>query len=252
MNQQEKETKVYNVFQTIAENYDAANDRMSLGMQRGWKKHLTDAVFESFGIIGVINGATAENTGAVKILDLCCGTGDIAISLAQIAETKGIPAEIYGLDFSPAMLDIARKRCREAAPNNLKRINWVEGSAMQLPFEDNYFDAVTISFGLRNTPDFEVVLSEMKRVLKPGARLFVLDSFELKKGLVYPFYKFYFGTIIPIFERKFKDEYKWLNQSTELFLSPEELSDLMRKTGLTQISVNKYLFGACCLLSGTK
>lgn len=241
MNRLEKEQTVYNIFQTIAENYDSANDRISLGLQKGWKQHLIDAVFDSL---------KADN---IKLLDICCGTGDIAISMAETAKSKGLTAEVTGLDFSSAMLDVAKKRCAEAdAASPGKSIKWIEGSAMELPFENGYFDAVTVSFGLRNTPDFEAVLREMQRVLKPKAKLFVLDSFEVKKGFVYPFYKFYFGVMIPFFESKYKDEYKWLNQSTELFLSPEKLSVLMEKLGLKDVSVSKYLFGACCLLEGRK
>jgi len=249
----EKEKKVYGIFQNIAENYDAANDRMSLGMQKGWKQHLIDAVFEDLMLKANTPKPTEEIQEEYRVLDICCGTGDIAIAIKERAEKENLNVKVYGLDFSPAMLGIAKGRCEKAPSGSpLKEIEWIEGSALELPFEENSFDAVTISFGLRNTPDFRAVLAEMRRVTKPSAKLFVLDSFELKKGIIYPFYKFYFGILIPFFENKYKEEYKWLNRSTELFLSPEELSCLMTELGLSQLSVSKYLFGACCLLSGRK
>jgi len=260
MDRKEKEEKVYNIFEKIAENYDKANDRMSFGMQKKWKQHLIDSVFESksitcaiakdFGYHKDINQRKSQEEDfddKLKMLDVCCGTGDITIALDERARQENLKALITGLDFSPAMLEIAGKRT-----SNQNKIQFIQGCAMELPFENDSFDAVTISFGLRNTPDFSTVLSEMKRVLKPGGRLFVLDSFEVKKGIIYPFYKFYFGKIIPFFESKYKAEYKWLNQSTELFLSPEELAQLMKTHGLLTITTKKYLFGACCLLSGEK
>ena len=220
-----KEEKVYSIFQKIAKNYDSANDRMSFGMQRDWKKHLTDAV--------------EHNVPTGSALDVCCGTGDIAIALSKNLRTTG-------LDFSPAMLDIAKQRSSE--------VTWISGSAMKLPFADNSFDACTISFGLRNTADFKTVLLEMKRVVRPGGFIFVLDSFELKKGFVFPFYKFYFKNIVPLIcgKQKYTEEYKWLNQSTESFLSPEALGSLMESIDLDLKQIKEYLFGACCLLFAQK
>lgn len=260
MDRKEKEEKVYNIFEKIAGNYDKANDRMSFGMQRTWKQHLIDSVFESkiitcamakdFGYHKDINQRKSQDEHAddvIKMLDICCGTGDIAIALANRARQEGLKAKVTGLDFSPAMLEIAKSKDYDETT-----VTFIQGSAMQLPFEDNSFDAVTVSFGLRNTPDYSIVLNEMKRVLKPDGSLFVLDSFEVKKGIVYPFYKFYFGKLIPIFESKYKAEYKWLNQSTELFLSPEELAQLMKTHKLENVKTKKFLFGACCLLSGRK
>lgn len=220
-----KEEKVYSIFQKIAKNYDAANDRMSLGMQKDWKKHLTDAV--------------EKNVSAGSALDVCCGTGDIAVALSKTFK-------VSGLDFSPAMLDIAKTRSGE--------VSWVLGSAMELPFEDDSFDACSISFGLRNTADFGRVLSEMKRVVRPGGFVFVLDSFEPEKGFVFPFYKLYFKHMVPLIggKNEYTEEYRWLNRSTEEFLSPKELSDLMRSLGLKDPETEKYLFGACCLIYAQK
>lgn len=216
-----KEEKVYNIFQKIAGNYDAANDRMSLGMQKGWKHNLCNAVFSEI------------QSG--NVLDVCCGTGDVAIALSERLSATG-------LDFSPAMLKIAEER--------KANVKWIQGSALSLPFADKSFNGATISFGLRNTADFRAVLEEMKRVIVPGGFLFVLDSFEPGKGFVYPFYKLYFKYIVPIIggRNEYSEEYRWLNESTEEFLSPEELGSLMADIGLKDIKTEKYIFGACCLV----
>ena len=128
MDEQAKKTKVLRVFETIADGYDAANERISLGSQRSWKKMLTDSV---------------KRRAPKKILDVCCGTGDIAIALAE----QDPAAAVTGIDFSPAMLDEAKKKSR-----NLENVTWLYGDAADLPFTDDQFQAATISFGLRYGP----------------------------------------------------------------------------------------------------
>ena len=141
-----KREKVYHVFQQISQTYDRANGRISLGMESRWKDCLIEAVCE-------------QAAKGSRVLDVCSGTGDIAISLA--AHRPDL--KVTGLDFSPAMLDVARKK---GAP--LANVTWQEGDAMNLPFEDNTFSSACISFGLRNTSDYLRVLQEMTRVVVPG------------------------------------------------------------------------------------
>ena len=136
-----KREKVYHVFQQISQTYDRANGRISLGMESRWKDCLIEAVCE-------------QAAKGSRVLDVCSGTGDIAISLA--AHRPDL--KVTGLDFSPAMLDVARKK---GAP--LANVTWQEGDAMNLPFEDNTFSAACISFGLRNTSDYLRVLQEMTK-----------------------------------------------------------------------------------------
>jgi len=221
-----KEEKVLKVFQKISTNYDAANDRISLGMQNNWKKHLTDAALQS---------------GAQKILDVCCGTGDIALSFAKQN------LQVVGLDFSSAMLSVAKEK--ESTMHNPQSITWIDGNAMQLPFEDKTFDAATISFGLRNTPDYKQVLLEMKRVTKHN--VYVLDSFVPTNKLIYPFYKIYFKDLVPLIGGvgKYKEEYQWLFESTDAFLRPAQLEDLLYEIDFAKVVVSKYNFGTCCLFT---
>lgn len=219
----EKEEKVYKVFETISEGYDDANKRISFGMEQGWKKNLI-SLFKS----------------EEKILDVCCGTGDITIALKE----KG--CEAIGLDFSPAMLKVAKEKDSEIA--------WIQGNAMELPFENNSFDGATISFGLRNTPDYSKVLSEMNRVVKPGGIIACLDSFVPDNPFIKFFYNIYFKGIMPHIggQKDHKEEYDWLANSTEMFLREKELKDLFVKTGIKNVKVKKMMCGACCLHYGIK
>jgi len=226
MNGQDKEEKVYKVFETISEGYDDANVRISFGMEKKWKDTL-------------INLFTAEG----KYLDVCCGTGDIAIAI----KTQSPDSEVTGLDFSPAMLDVARRKSD-------KDISWLNANAMHLPFDDNLFDGACISFGLRNTPDYKQVLSEMKRVVRPGGIVACLDSFVPENGFVRFFYNIYFKGIMPHVggHKDHKKEYDWLAQSTEEFLRASELKKLLEELELKDIKVKSMMCGACCLHFGKK
>lgn len=219
----EKEEKVYKVFETISEGYDDANKRISLGMEQGWKKQLIKLY-----------------TPGQKILDVCCGTGDITIALNKNN------VEAIGLDFSPAMLSVAKKK----APS----LTFIEGNAMELPFEDNSFDGASISFGLRNTPDYKKVLEEMKRVTKPGGIIACLDSFVPDNSFVTFFYNIYFKGLMPKLggQNEHQEEYNWLADSTENFLREKELKALFKEIGLKEIKVKKMMCGACCLHYGIK
>jgi len=226
INQNEKEEKVYRVFETISEGYDEANARISLGREKAWKKSLID-LFKAEG----------------KYLDVCCGTGDISIAIK--AQNKA--SDVTGLDFSLAMLEVAKRKQAEG-------ITWITGNAMNLPFEDNSFDGVCISFGLRNTPDYKQVLSEMRRVVKPGGVIACLDSFVPDSGFVKFFYNIYFKGIMPHIggHKEHKKEYDWLAQSTEEFLRAKELKALFEEVGIKDVKITTMMCGACCLHYGTK
>ena len=204
MDNQQKRAKVYDIFQTLAPRYDRANARISLGLERGWKKLLVNRLLAGIG-------------AGEQALDVCCGTGDIAIALAD--GKAGL--RVTGLDFSPAMLAVAKEK-GEGRPD----LHWVQGDAMQLPFPDGTFGAVCISFGLRNTPDYRRVLREMKRVVRPGG---ILGG-----------------------GRKFHEQYTWLYQSTERFPRRKALMRQFARTGLVRVQSRSRMLGACVLVEGTK
>ena len=227
---EKKQERVLHVFENISGVYDAANRRISLGLQSHWKKRFVKHLVQKTAAGG-------------KVLDVCCGTGDIAIALAQ----QGLQA--HGIDFSPAML----KRAREKGAN-IPRIYWRQGDAMELPYANNEFDAACISFGLRNTADYSQVLREMQRVVRPGGWVGCMDSFVPASPLIRPFYDLYFRAAMPLIGggRRYHKEYMWLWQSTKEFLSSEQLSELFRNTGFQPVVSESYLFGACVVHLGKK
>ena len=234
MDDQAKKAKVYRIFESVAETYDAANDRISLGLQKSWKRMLTQSVMKK-----------AAHARPLRFLDLCCGTGDIAIMLAKDAPH----AEVTGVDFSPAMLAVAKEKSRK-----LDNLTWSCADVLELPFEDNRFQATTISFGLRNTTDYEKVLAEMIRVTAPGGSVYVLDSCIVDSKAIKPFYTLYFRYIVPIIGggRKHHSKYRWLWQSTDAFLRKDALTDLFIRSGLTGVRSRSRMFGACVLIEGQK
>lgn len=223
---------VHGVFESIADGYDAANDRISLGMHRMWKRCLEDVAVAACG---------GSEPGIV--LDVCCGTGDITQRIAA-ANSRVMTV---GLDFSANMLEVARERTA-----GMDNVMLVEGNAMKLPFDDDTFDACCVSFGLRNTPDYAQVVSEMARVTRQGGLVACLDASVPDNGVIFPFYKAYYQGVMPVLgggisKRK---EYVWLYQSTQDFLRKEELCQLFRDCGLVGVSARPFMMGAAALHTG--
>lgn len=230
---EQKEEHVHDVFESISESYDKMNDVISFGMHRWWKRSLISDLMKR---------------GASDILDVASGTGDIALWIAR----ENPQAHVTASDFSAGMLEVARRRIAEGGYVN---VNTCEQNAMQMTFADDSFDCATISFGLRNMPDYAHVLREMARVTKPGGYVYVLDSSFPTNPLIKPFFRLYFKYVMPLLGRLFANshaEYSWLYDSTEAFLSKRELADLMREVGLESISVTSHLFGSAARHRGQK
>lgn len=225
---------VHDLFENIAPKYDKMNDIMSFKQHKVWRK-------TTMNIMDVKPGETA--------LDLCCGTCDWTIDLARASKT----GKITGLDFSEQMLAVGKRKVERAGLD--QQIELVQGNAMELPFADNSFDYVTIGFGLRNVPDYEQVVSEMLRVVKPGGKIVCL---EMSKPQVQPFksiYYFYFEKIVPLLGKLFAKQfaaYKWLPESLQLFLDAKELEELFLKTGAKDVYVKKFFLGIAALHIGRK
>lgn len=232
MKKEQGRAHVYEIFETLAPRYDRANARISLGLEKGWKRLMVKRVLAQAGSGG-------------NILDVCCGTGDIAIALA----TGGPGLSVTGLDFSPAMLEVAGKKGED-----FSNLQLLQGDAMDLPFADGTFDAACISFGLRNTPDYRRVLREMRRVVRQGGKVYCLDSFVPDIPVILPAYRLYFRYLMPVLGggRKYRKQYSWLYQSTELFPRRRELMKQFARTGLSQVQSRSRMLGACVLIEGTK
>ena len=229
-----KSRKVRTIFQDIADRYDSASNRISLGRQTAWKRTLTQVI---------VTDAKAHEHW--KLLDVCTGTGDIAIMVAKSAKN----VEVTGVDYSDAMLEKAKEKGAGS-----RQIKWEKADALNLPYEDKTFQAAVISFGLRNTADFFKVLREMKRVVTDGGHIYVMESCVPENPFVRPFYDLYFKWIMPLLGggiRKFKD-YRWLSNSTRTFPKGSGLRNMMHEVGLENIRFKNRMFGACVLVRGQK
>ncbi|WP_156289236.1 demethylmenaquinone methyltransferase [Oceanobacillus salinisoli] len=234
MQEQSKEERVHHVFEKIYKSYDSMNSIISFQRHKAWRRDVMKRM-------NVQKGSTA--------VDICCGTGDWSIALA---ETVGETGKVIGLDFSKNMLSIANEKKEEMKINHLELIH---GNAMELPFEDNSFDYVTIGFGLRNVPDYMTVLKEMYRVVKPGGRVVCLETSQPTVIGFKQLYFFYFRYIMPLFGRIFAKSYKeyvWLNESTRSFPDKYKLKQMFLEAGFSHVEVKSYTGGVAAMHMGYK
>lgn len=220
---QSKEQKVHSVFESISTDYDKMNSVISFNLHKKWRTDIMERM-------NVKEGA--------KALDVCCGTADWTISMAQSVGSEG---DVTGLDFSNAMLSSAAPKT-DKYPN----ITLIQGNAMSLPFEDNTFDYVTIGFGLRNVPDYETALKEMYRVVKPGGIVACLETSQSEIPGYRQLFRLYFNYIMPVFGKVFAKsytEYSWLQESADEFPGREELAQLFKSAGFTRVDYRPYSGG---------
>jgi demethylmenaquinone methyltransferase/2-methoxy-6-polyprenyl-1,4-benzoquinol methylase len=239
---EQRVAKVNDLFATIARRYDLLNDLQSFGLHRRWKRCVVE-------FAAVKPGDSA--------LDLCCGTGDIAFALTRRS------AEVTGLDFSKAMLEIARARSqksevrsRKQNPNSSFRSpTFCQGDAQQIPFSDASFDIVTVGYGLRNLASWEAGLAEMHRVAKPGARLVVLDFGKPPNALWRSIYFTHLRCSVPLIGRLFcgnADAYAYILESLKHYPAQQGVVDKMRELKLVNVRVINFLGGAMAINYGEK
>jgi len=242
---EQRAAKVGDLFAAIARRYDLLNDLQSFGLHRRWKRRVVE-------LAAVRPGQRA--------LDVCCGTGDIALALAQ----RG--ADVTGLDFSPAMLEMARARSRKSetgdqksevgTPSSVLRPPvFLQGDAQQLPFPDHSFDAVTIGYGLRNLSSCETGLREMLRVARPGGRLVVLDFGKPPNALWRAIYFAHLKISVPLMGWLFAgnaDAYAYILESLKHYPAQQGVAEKMRELNLSNVRVINLLGGAMAINYGEK
>lgn len=231
---QSKEERVYDVFEKISDNYDKMNSVISFQQHKKWRK-------DTMRKMNVQEGS--------KALDLCCGTGDWTIALANEVGSNG---EVIGLDFSRNMLKVGKEKIKRL---NLKQVKLIHGNAMELPFPDNTFDYVTIGFGLRNVPDYMQVLKEMNRVLKPGGLAACLETSHPTMFGYKQLFNFYFRYVMPYFGKLFAKSYKeyaWLQESARTFPNMKELAGMFNRAGFDKVTYKSYSGGAAAVHLGFK
>jgi demethylmenaquinone methyltransferase/2-methoxy-6-polyprenyl-1,4-benzoquinol methylase len=197
---------VRGMFDRIAPVYDAMNRVMTAGLDRSWRRLTVEAVVQP----------------GARVLDACCGTGDLAVA----AEREG--GVVTGLDFSPRMLERARRKSNT--------VTWVEGNLLALPFEDGSFDAATVGFGVRNVADLDAGLAELRRVLRPGGRLAILEITRAR-GILRPFFSLWFDRIVPLLGKMLPggSAYTYLPASVRRFPGAEDLAALLARHGFEQV-----------------
>jgi demethylmenaquinone methyltransferase / 2-methoxy-6-polyprenyl-1,4-benzoquinol methylase len=213
---------VRTMFDRIAPVYDAMNRVMTAGLDRRWRAETARAVVSP----------------GDRVLDSCCGTGDLAIASLR---ARG---RVTGLDFSERMLERARAKSDQ--------VEWVGGDALALPFDDGSFDAATIGFGARNLDDLEAGLRELRRVLRSGGRVGILEITQ-PRGLLRPFYKFWFDGLVPLAGKLLPggSAYTYLPASVRRFPGAKELAELMQDTGFEQVRYRLFAGGIVALHTGT-
>jgi demethylmenaquinone methyltransferase/2-methoxy-6-polyprenyl-1,4-benzoquinol methylase len=226
--------QIRDIFNRIAPVYDQLNSWLSLGQHRIWKLMAVKW-----------SGAKLGDT----CLDLCCGSGDLA---QMLAERVGAEGEIFGVDFSPAQLAIARQRVQ--ARHLALPITWIEGDALQIPFPDNHFDAATMGYGLRNVTDIPRSLKELHRVLKPGAKAAILDFHRPTNSQVRAFQQWYLSAIVVPLAQQFglTEEYAYISPSLEKFPTGREQVNLAQQVGFTNVTHYPISGGTMGVLVVTK
>jgi demethylmenaquinone methyltransferase / 2-methoxy-6-polyprenyl-1,4-benzoquinol methylase len=228
------------MFTSIAPRYDLLNHLLSLNIDRLWWRRTA----RSFALILAQPG--------VRVLDLCCGTGDMTFALRKQAGK----CEILGADFSHAMLQRARLKSLDkmSESGKLAAPGWVEADALCLPFPDEHFNLVTSAFGFRNLADYDAGLREIARVLRPGGECGILD-FSEPNGIIGPLYRLYFKHVLPRVGTMLsgvRGPYAYLPNSVERFPLPEEMLNRMRRAGFRDPSWTPYTLGIAGLYRGKK
>ena len=213
--------QVRSMFDRIAPVYDVMNRAMTMGLDRKWRRLTAEAV------VGPGD----------RVLDACCGTGDLAVAAAQAG------GRVTGLDFSERMLERARRK----AP----ALDWVEGDLLALPFADASFDAATVGFGVRNVEDLEGALVELRRVLRSGGRLGILEITQ-PRGALRPFYRLWFDRIVPLLGRVLPggSAYTYLPASVRRFPGPDELVRMLEGAGFGDVRYRTFAAGIVAVHTG--
>jgi demethylmenaquinone methyltransferase/2-methoxy-6-polyprenyl-1,4-benzoquinol methylase len=212
------------MFDRIAPVYDAMNRIMTAGLDMRWRRLAAQA---------------AVRPGD-RALDAACGTGDLAL-----ADLKAGASRVTGLDFSERMLE--RARLKSSA------IEWVQGDMLALPFADGTFDAATVGFGVRNVADLELALRELRRVLRPGGRLAILEITQ-PRGALRPFFSLWFDRVVPALGKVLPggSAYTYLPASVKRFPNAEKLAELMRDAGFADVHFKLLAGSIVALHSGSK
>ncbi len=220
---------LHQMFTAVPPRYDLINRIVTLGMDERWRSQAA---------------AECLSSGAARILDVCCGTGDLALRLARMSDST-----ITGLDYSEPMLEIARTKADRIQGDN--RPTFLYGDVAELPFPDGHFDCVGIAFAFRNltykNPNTERYLSEIFRVIRPGGRFVIVESSQPRNAVIRLKFRVYLrGFVYPVgyLLSGNRGAYRYLAESASRFYGPEEIEGLLRSAGFGNTRYRPLLFGA--------
>lgn len=231
----QKEQYVREMFNGIANRYDLMNKLMSFGLDQAWRRYAI---------------RRARIQPGMKVFDACCGTAELTL---EIAKSVGPAGQVTGLDFSEEMLAVGQKKVE--ASDVKPRVRLVQGNAMDLPFEDNSFDAVTVGWGLRNVPDMDRTLKEMLRVLKPGGWAVSIDMAKPTAPVFKQAYWLYFDWLVPLMGKITagrKSAYQYLNDSSRAFDSQQQLTQRFARNGFIHTRFHNLMGGVVAVVEGQK
>ena len=231
---------VREMFTSIAPRYDLLNHVLSFNVDRLWWRRTARTFAHIFA------------QPDARVLDLCCGTGDMTFALRKRAG-KHAP-QILGVDFSHAMLQRAHDKSHRTLATDDTTPRWIEADALSLPFPGQHFNLVTSAFGFRNLADYDAGLREIARVLKPGGECGILD-FSEPRGVMGHLYRIYFRQVLPRVGTMLsgvRGPYAYLPSSVERFPGPQEMLDRMRRAGFREATWTPYTFGIAGLYRGKK
>ncbi len=230
---------VREMFTSIAPRYDLLNHVLSFNVDRLWWRRTARSFAQTLA------------QPDVRILDLCCGTGDMTFALRR--QAGNCSSQVLGADFSHAMLQRARSKSLDKVSSGTSAVPyWIEADALCLPFPDQHFRLVTSAFGFRNLADYDAGLREIARVLQPGGECGILD-FSEPKGVVGHLYRLYFKQVLPRVGTMLsgvRGPYVYLPNSVERFPEPQEMLHRMRLAGFREVSWTPYTFGIAGLYRG--
>lgn len=277
VNLEDKESRVKEVFQNVAESYDVMNDIMSFGIHRYWKdelcsmsalEHMAKTIRRSQSELHPTPPSSPDEnfTPDLAVLDVAGGTGDVAFRFLEScgcverSKSTGLdPIQITVCDINPSMLAVgeqrARKRYGSAVMDKTKALRFVEGNAECLPFDDNSFDLYTIAFGLRNVTNVDQGLKDAFRVLKPGARYMCLEFSHLPNPVFQAAYDAYSFNLIPTmgeFVANDRASYQYLVESIRKFSNQEDLKGRMEAVGFENVSYTNFNQGIVAMHEGWK
>jgi len=229
-----KKEQMSDMFDTISQEYDGMNRMITFGIDMSWRKKVINMI-----------AATKPN----KVLDIASGTGDLAIMTAQKTDAQ----EIIGADISEGMLQVGRQKIQKLGLENRIKMQWADSE--NLPFEDDYFDAISVAFGVRNFENLDKGLTEIRRVLKKGGLFIVLETSVPTLPVIKQLYLLHSNYLLPIFGKLFSKDakaYRYLSQSAKNFPYGKDFNNILSKNGFIEVTNKPQTLGVASIYIGRK